>query len=178
MPVKDKTDDIESASPNLLVPQKKSSSMGPIIAVVVLVPALVYAVMDFAIIPRLKSAGASGGNSAEAHSSANHSGVKAPGEYTAEFGTTVVNLAGSGNSRYLRANFAVSSSDPKIADIIKENESALKDAAITVLSSQSLGALDNANGQEIVRKGLISRFNRLLGAEVVDQIYFSEFVVQ
>jgi flagellar basal body-associated protein FliL len=61
---------------------------------------------------------------------------------------------------------------------VKENESALRDAAISVLSSQSLGALDNANGREVVRQGLIARFNRLLGAEVVDQIYFSEFVVQ
>jgi flagellar FliL protein len=180
MAVKDKPDSIEAASPNLLVPQKKSSSaMGPIIAVVVLVPVLVYAVMDFMIIPRLKGAmGSSGGHSTEAHSDAKKDGVKAPGEFTAEFGSMVVNLAGSGSSRYLRTNFVIASADPKIGDIVKENESALKDAAISVLSSQSLGALDNANGREVVRKGLISRFNRLLGAEVVDQIYFSEFVVQ
>lgn len=177
MPVKDKPDDIESASPNLLVPKKSKSPLGPIIAVVILVPVLVYAVMDFLIIPRLKSM--SGSDSAPAaHSSSAKSGVKAPGEFTTEFGTTVVNLAGTGSSRYLRTNFVVASADPKIADIVKENESALRDAAISVLSSQSLNALDNANGREVVRQGLISRFNRLLGAEVVDQIYFSEFVVQ
>jgi flagellar FliL protein len=177
MPVKDKTDDIESASPNLLVPQKKSSPLGPIIAVVILVPLLVYGVMDFVIIPRLNSMSGSGGAPAAQASSA-RGGVKAPGEFSTEFGTTVVNLAGTGSSRYLRTNFVIASADPKIADIVKENESALRDAAISVLSSQSLGALDNANGREVVRQGLIARFNRLLGAEVVDQIYFSEFVVQ
>lgn len=176
MAVKDKTDDIESA-PNLLVPQKKSSAMGPIIAVVILVPALVYGVMEFLVIPRLKAPSGPGAAPA-AHSSSAKSGVKAPGEFTTEFGTTVVNLAGTGSSRYLRTNFVIASADPKIADIVKENESALRDAAISVLSSQSLGALDNANGREVVRQGLIARFNRLLGAEAVDQIYFSEFVVQ
>lgn len=178
MPVKDKPDDIESASPNLLVPQKKSSPMGPIIAVVILVPVLCYAVMDFLIIPRLKGAMGSSGHSSEVQASAKKDGITAPADYTAPFEPVVVNLAGSGSSRYLRANFEVASSDPKIADIVKENQSALRDAAISVLSSQSLNALDNANGREVVRKGLISRFNRLLGAEVVDQIYFSEFVVQ
>jgi len=179
MPVKDKTDDIESASPNLLVPQKKSSPMGPIIAVVILVPVLCYAVMDFLIIPRLKgAAGSSDGHSSEVQPAAKKDGITAPADYTAAFEPVVVNLAGSGSSRYLRTNFEVASSDPKIADIVKENHSALRDAAISVLSSQSLNALDNANGREVVRKGLISRFNRLLGAEVVDQIYFSEFVVQ
>jgi flagellar FliL protein len=178
MPVKDKTDDIESASPNLLVPQKKSSPLGPLLAVVILVPGLVYAVMDFVIIPRLKGAVGSSSTQPTAITDSAKSGVKAPGEFTAEFGSTVVNLAGSGSSRYLRTNFVIASADPKIGDIVKENESALRDAAISVLSSQSLGALDNANGREVVRQGLIARFNRLLGAEVVDQIYFSEFVVQ
>ena len=178
MPVKDKPDDIESASPNLLVPQKKSSPMVPIIAVVILVPVLCYAVMDFLIIPRLKGAMGSSGQSTEVQPSVKKDGITAPADYTASFEPVVVNLAGSGSSRYLRTNFEVASSDPKIADIVKENQSALRDAAISVLSSQSLNALDNANGREVVRKGLISRFNRLLGAEVVDQIYFSEFVVQ
>jgi flagellar FliL protein len=153
--------------------------MGPIIAVVILVPVLCYAAMDFLVIPRLKGTlDSSEGRATEAHSNANKDGITAPGDYTAKFEPVVVNLAGSGSSRYLRANFEVASSDPKIADIVKENHSALRDAAISVLSSQSLNALDNANGREVVRKGLISRFNRLLGAEVVDQIYFSEFVVQ
>jgi flagellar basal body-associated protein FliL len=38
--------------------------------------------------------------------------------------------------------------------------------------------LDNPGGREAVRKQLIAKFNSLLGAEVIDQIYFSEFVIQ
>ncbi len=53
MPAKD---DIDLATPNLLVPKKSGSPLGPIIAVVILVPALVWGVMDFVILPKLKSA--------------------------------------------------------------------------------------------------------------------------
>lgn len=50
--------------------------------------------------------------------------------------------------------------------------------AINVLSSQTPASIENANGRDLVRKALISQFNRVLGAEVIDQVYFSEFVIQ
>jgi flagellar basal body-associated protein FliL len=163
-------------------PKKSSNALIPIIVVILLVPALCYGVMEFLIIPKLKSASGGGDHSkTESHDKAkkdSHGGVKPPGEHTVEFGATVVNLAGSGNSRYLRTNFMIASSDKDIQKIIDENKASLQDAAISVLSTQSLDALDGANGREVVRKGIISKFNRMLGAEVVDQIYFTEFIVQ
>ncbi|MFZ9920556.1 MAG: flagellar basal body-associated FliL family protein [Terrimicrobiaceae bacterium] len=165
--------------------QKKSSNpLIPILVVILLVPALCYAVMDFLIIPKLKSASGGGGDHAKAadhgktKSDSHGGGVKPPGEHTVDFGATVVNLAGSGNSRYLRTNFTIASSDKDIQKIIEENKGSLQDAAISVLSVQSLDALDGANGREVVRKGIISKFNRILGAEVIDQIYFTEFIIQ
>jgi len=163
-------------------PKKSSNALIPIIVVILLVPALCYGVMEFLVIPKLKSASGGGDHSkTESHDKAkkdSHGGVKPPGEHTVEFGATVVNLAGSGNSRYLRTNFMIASSDKDIQKIIDENKASLQDAAISVLSTQSLDALDGANGREVVRKGIISKFNRMLGAEVVDQIYFTEFIVQ
>lgn len=166
--------------------KKSSNALIPIIVVILLVPALCYAVMEFLIIPKLKSSmGGGGGGHAEAADHGkpkgdSHGGVKPPDEETEkiEFGPTVVNLAGSGNSRYLRTNFVIASSDKDLKDKIEKNKGALQDAAISVLSTQSLDALDGANGREVVRKGIISKFNRLLGAEVIDQIYFTEFIVQ
>lgn len=163
-------------------PKKSSNALIPIIVVILLVPALCYGVMEFLVIPKLKSASGGGDHSkTESHDKAkkdSHGGVKPPGEHTVEFGATVVNLAGSGNSRYLRTNFMIASSDKDIQKIIDENKASLQDAAISVLSTQSLDALDGANGREVVRKGIISKFNRMLGAEVIDQIYFTEFIVQ
>jgi flagellar FliL protein len=180
MPAKD---DIDLATPNLLVPKKSGSPLGPIIAVVILVPALVWGVMDFVILPKLKSATGAAPAAATPAAGGGHSGggsktVTALNEHTADFGVTVVNLAGSGNSRYLRTKFVVASEDPNISGIIKENENPLRDAAITVLSAQTVDGMENVHGREVVRKALISQFNRLLGAEVINQIYFSEFVIQ
>jgi flagellar FliL protein len=179
MAANEKSDDsIASSTP--LVPKKSGSPLVPIIAVVVLVPALCYAVMDFVIIPKIKgSMGVASAPSAPAaKSSTGGKKAEGTGDHTHEFGTMVVNIAGSGNSRYLRTNFVVSSSDPKIADIIKENNSALRDSALTVLSTLTLASLENANSRDLVRKSLIKKFNDILGAEEVDQIYFTEFVIQ
>jgi flagellar basal body-associated protein FliL len=95
-----------------------------------------------------------------------------------EFGGIVVNLAGSGNSRFLRTTFTIASSEKDIAKFIEEKKDSLKDAAISVLSTQSLDVLDGANGREVVRKGIITRFNNVLGADMIDQIYFTEFLIQ
>ena len=167
----------DSANSNFAAPKKSGNPLMPVIAVVILVPALVYGVMDFVILPKLKAA-AGTAKPAGDHATKTPKTVSALGEHTAEFGGLVVNLSGSGSSRYLRTNFKVASADDKISNIMKENESPLRDAAITILSSQSPSALDNPNGREAVRKQLIAKFNSLLGAEVVDQIYFSEFVIQ
>jgi flagellar basal body-associated protein FliL len=166
--------------------KKSSNALIPIIVVILLVPALCYGVMEFLIIPKLKSASGGGADHSKTESSAkakgdSHGGVKPPGETTVvEFGkeAIVVNLAGSGNSRYLRTNFTISSYDKNIAKLIEENKSELKDAAITVLSTQSLDALDGANGREVVRQGIKSRFNNVLGPTVINEIFFTEFLIQ
>ena len=174
---KDTFDETESPSANVLVPKKSGNSLLPIILVVVLVPALCWAVMDFLTVPKLKSSiTENAGQVDEAKLGKTSTG--APGDHNAEFGVTVVNLAASGSTRYLRTNFVVASNQPKIEDIIKENHSKLKDAAITVLAARTVADIENPGGRDAVRKDLISQFNRLLGGEVVDQIYFSEFVIQ
>ena len=192
MAAKDESDALASTP---LVPKKSGNPLMPVIAVVVLVPALCYAVMDFVIIPKIKtSLGAPA--TADAHGakkksdphakksdghgkkSDGHGAVDAPAEGVAPFGSIIVNLAGSNNSRLLKATFSVKSEDPNLADIIKENLPSLRDAANTIMSSQTINSQDIASGRELIRKSLISQFNRLLGGEVIDQVYFDEFVVQ
>jgi flagellar FliL protein len=170
---------------------KKGGSFLPLAAVVVLVPVLCYAMMDFFVIPKLKSSlsalqeaggakpGATNGKATakgDGKSDGNEQG--AAGEHTVDFGPTIVNLAGTSSARYLRVNFVVASSDANIEGIVKERQSALRDAAINVLSAQTLTGLDGEGARNAVRNQLIDQFNRTLGSQVVGQIYFSEFVVQ
>jgi flagellar FliL protein len=193
MAAKDESDALASTP---LVPKKSGNPLMPVIAVVVLVPALCYAVMDFVIIPKIKTSlgapaapakadahGAKKKSDSHAAKSGGHGGgghgaVDAPAEGVAPFGSIIVNLAGSNNSRLLKATFSVKSEDPNIAAIIKEHLPALRDAANTIMSSQEINSQDIKSGRELIRKSLISQFNRLLGGEVIDQVYFDEFVVQ
>jgi len=193
MAAKDESDALASTP---LVPKKSGNPLMPVIAVVVLVPALCYAVMDFVIIPKIKTSLGAPAAPAKAdahgakkksdphakksggHGGGGHGAVDAPAEGVAPFGSIIVNLAGSNNSRLLKATFSVKSEDPNIADIIKENLPSLRDAANTIMSSQTNNSQDIASGRELIRKSLISQFNRLLGGEVIDQVYFDEFVVQ
>ena len=148
-----------------------------LIAAILAVPLLVYGTMDFIILPQFKKA-------AGIAKHANDNGMNTPktvsalGEHTAEFGSLVVRLSGTGSSKYLRTNFKVASANAKIGDIINQNDAPLRDAATTIISAQSSASLDNPNGREALRKQLIAQFNNILGAEVIDQIYFSEFSIQ
>jgi flagellar basal body-associated protein FliL len=169
---------------------KKGGALLPLLAVIILVPVLCYLMMDFLVIPKLKSSvgvllqaseaksGAPAGKTAAKKEGKGAQGQEATGEHTVDFGPTIVNLAGTASARYLRVNFVVASSDPGIEDIIKEHQSALRDAAINVLSAQTLNGLDGEGARNAVRNQLIDQFNRTLGSQIVGQIYFSEFVVQ
>lgn len=185
---------------------KGGSPMLPIILVIVLVPVLCYGMTNFLLLPKIKAM-VHGAEVAEAdsHGEAKEEAGHGHGEKKAEkkpekkkeekkgghggghgggeeanfeFGTTIVNLAGAGGARYLRTNFVVTGDDKNFPEVMKSNLSALRDTAINVLSSQSLSILDAPGGKNVVRNELISQFNRTLGGEVVEQIYFSEFVVQ
>jgi flagellar FliL protein len=62
--------------------------------------------------------------------------------------------------------------------MIKENQNALRDVAISVLSAQSMSSLEAQGGRNLIRSELISQFNRTLGGRPIEQLYFSEFVIQ
>lgn len=156
---------------------KGANPLIPIILVVVLVPAICYAMVEFIFMPRLlKAAGAVA--EANAEKAQTTRATHPPKETTMDFGRSMVTLAGSGGSRYLRVNIVLASPNPALEQIIKSNEVALRDATITVLSSLSLSQIEGADGRDVVRRALMSRLNAVLGQDVIQQIYFTEFVIQ
>jgi len=171
--------------------------MMPVIAVILLVPALCYATTQFVLLPKLKAAVGSpeashesapaagekkGGDKKEggAHGGKEKEKSKASGKYahSHEFGDVIVNLAGAKGTRYLRARFTLASSDANLEMLVKTNENQLRDVAIGVLSAQSLDSLEAPGARSAVRNELIAQFNHALHGELVEQIYFAEFVVQ
>lgn len=194
----------KSAAP---VKAKGGGGMMPVLAVIVLVPALCFATTQFVLVPKLKAA--MGASAEGGHEAAAEEGEKKGGEHKAEpkkeaaakhgkdekkekgkgggsgsyahshdFGDVIVNLAGAKGTRYLRAHFSLASGDANLETLVKSNGNQLRDIAIGVLSTQTLESLEQPGARNAVRNELIAQFNHALHGELVEQIYFTEFVVQ
>jgi flagellar basal body-associated protein FliL len=189
------TPDSTSGTPS--APKAKGGSMIPVMAVIFLVPALCYATTQYVLLPKLKAAmGAPAGDHAEhavegakkgdhkkesgGHGAKEKGKGKGTGNYahSHEFGDVIVNLAGAKGTRYLRARFSLASNDTNLETLVKTNENQLRDVAIGVLATQTLDSLEAPGARNAVRNELIAQFNHALHGELVEQIYFTEFVVQ
>jgi len=180
--------------------QKGGGGMMPVLAVIVLVPALCFGTTQYLLIPKLKAAlgGGAAAEGAHAEGGAEAKGAEGKKEggaakekgkekgkegggsyaHTQEFGDVIVNLSGAKGTRYLRARMSLGSGDANLETLIKANENQLRDIAIGVLSTQTLDSLEVPGARNAIRNELITQFNQALHGEVVEQIYFTEFVVQ
>ena len=169
----------------------------PVIAVVVLVPVMSYITTEYVLIPKMKAA-ISGTASGHAEGNAGGEGNKGEGKkeggksggagkkesgagnyaHSMDFGDIIVNLAGAKGTRYLRARFTLGGEDEKLEVLIKTNQDELRDLAIGVLSGQTMDSLEAPGARNAIRNELITQFNHALHGELVEQLYFSEFVVQ
>jgi flagellar FliL protein len=180
MPKEEPEDTPPAAAP------KASSAWLPVISVIVLMPLVSFAMTQFVLIPHIKSsAGAEQAKVAGGAADATDPGEAKPDAkkdakpiFSYEFDNVVVNLSGAMGTRYLKTSFAIFSSNPDLQKIITENKSHLLDVALNVLSSKSMADLEAPGSKNLVRNDLIANFNQALSSEVIEQIYFSEFVVQ
>jgi flagellar FliL protein len=163
---------------------KQPNAWLPIVAVVVLMPVISFAMTQFVLIPHIKSsigpaqataAGDAAKGTGDTKADPAKSGKPA---FSYQFDDVVVNLSGAMGTKYLKASFALFSSNPDLQKIITDNKSQLLDVALNVLSSKTMADLEAPGSKNLVRNDLIANFNQALNSEVVEQLYFSEFVVQ
>jgi flagellar basal body-associated protein FliL len=177
---------------------KGGGSIMPILAVVILVPVVSYVTTEYVLIPKLKAAisapaagspetaGGGGGESkkGEGKKEVGKSGTEDKKEagnkyaHSMDFGDIIVNLAGAKGTRYLRTRFTLASADEKLELLVKANQDQLRDLAIGVLSGQTLDSLEAPGARNAIRNELITEFNHALHGELVEQLYFADFVVQ
>lgn len=177
-------------------PPSKLGALLPVILVVVLAPAVSWAVAQFVLLPQLKaelakalpaaegSAPSAGGPPAPAPAKPEkaHGGGKkgepAAAEASYTFENVVVNLAGTMGTRYLKTTFMVTGSDPQLRAEFEANRPRLIDVSLNVLSSLTLADLDEPGAKNILRAKLRDAYNQALGRKLAEEIYFSDFVVQ
>ncbi len=102
----------------------------------------------------------------------------APLTYTLD--TYIVNLMGNSgmSNRYLKVGVLLGVSDPASIPVVEKYKPLLDDAALILLSSKTYNDLATVEGKIVLKQEFISRLNQILGVDVIDKIYFSEFVVQ
>ncbi|MEO6995727.1 MAG: flagellar basal body-associated FliL family protein [Lacunisphaera sp.] len=175
-------------------PAKKGGALAqwiPLIAAIVLAPALSWAVSEYLLLPRMMKQLATvkvGSEAPDEHAApAAEAKEGAKGEKgkegagnptTYEFQNVVVNLAGTMGTRYLKTSFVVTGTDAKIKDTFETQKAKLTDITLNVLSSLSLADLEEPGAKNVLREKLVLAYNQALGKKVAEQVYFSDFVVQ
>ena len=105
-------------------------------------------------------------------------GESTNGKFSFDFENVVVNLSGSLGTKYLKTSFTLYSSNANLKKLMEENKKQLMDVAINVLSSRSMADLEAAGAKNVVRNDLMANFNEALHSDLVEQIFYTEFVVQ
>ena len=169
----------------------------PLIANLVLMPVLAYAMTAFVLVPKLaKNVGAPveahepeaapadnhGGDAASAHGAEAGDGAVVSGgkiKYSAPLSKkTLVNVSGTMGTRYLLAEFILVGNSPKLKEQVLKSDAELRDAAASALASKTIADLEKPGIRNLVRSELITIFNSILGKGVVSEIYLTEFAIQ
>jgi flagellar basal body-associated protein FliL len=172
---------------------KKTASPGgfktwlPLLATVVVMPALAYATTQFILLPKIKQAMTQGAaaNTGEPDAAASQekqggSGA-APGKekVLAPFPKKVlVNVSGSMMTRYLSMSLTLVGNTPDFKERINKNMDQLMDLATGALMTKTIADLEKPGSRNVIRSELMTVFNNALGGPVIQDIYITEQAVQ
>ena len=92
--------------------------------------------------------------------------------------TMIVNLADHGGKRYLRVTMALELSDPESMVTIESRLPQIRDAVLMILPTKTFDDVSTTDGKIALRNQIMEKINNLMTKGRVNNIYFTEFVVQ
>lgn len=92
--------------------------------------------------------------------------------------TFLVNLADPGGERYLKITMQLSLSSEAASQEIDTRMAELRDSILMLLSSKEYDDISSLSGKLALKKTLMGNLNRVLKQGTVQDIYFTEFLVQ
>ena len=92
--------------------------------------------------------------------------------------TMIVNLADHGGKRYLRVTMALELSDSDALTTIESRLPQIRDAVLMILPTKKYGDVSTTEGKIALRSEVMEKINGLMTKGQVNNIYFTEFVVQ
>ena len=94
----------------------------------------------------------------------------------------VVNLPGSGRSRFLMVEMSVAMDDEQVAEVLEDNRPELRNELLMLLGEQDMAALIGNTGKTALRESARERIETLVakhyGPEHVLDVYLTRFVIQ
>ncbi|WP_419663709.1 FliL: predicted flagellar basal body-associated protein [Desulfosarcina variabilis str. Montpellier] len=92
--------------------------------------------------------------------------------------TMIVNLADHGGKRYLRVTMALELSDAEAQATIESRLPQIRDAILMILPTKNYDDVSTTEGKIALRTEVMEKINGLMTKGQVNNIYFTEFVVQ
>lgn len=99
-------------------------------------------------------------------------------EMGADLDVFVVNLASSGQGRYLRTTLSLGVKDAHEKEKIKDFVGPIRHAVIMYLTERKVDELIDPLGKEKLRQALHEQINEAIGEKMVSNVYFKEFLIQ
>ena len=90
----------------------------------------------------------------------------------------IVNPAGTGGTRFLSTSIGFEVEKSSASGRLTEKEAIIRDALITILSSQSIPELSDFRQRDRLRLVIERRVEKILKSEDIAAVYFTEFVLQ
>lgn len=93
-------------------------------------------------------------------------------------GTLIVNLADQGGKRYLRVTMELELEHIEMADQLEMRKPQIRDSILMILPSKSYSDINTTEGKIALRDELMAKLNSFFKDGGINNIYFTEFVVQ
>ena len=90
----------------------------------------------------------------------------------------VVNLADQKETRYLKAKISLELKGEKVTDEMNKRLPQIRDIIIELLSSKSYEELATLHGKEHLKNEIMIRLNSVLKTGSIENVFFTEFVMQ
>lgn len=90
----------------------------------------------------------------------------------------VVNLFDPTGKRYLQIKLSLEVENKKVEEIIKKNDSKIKDIIIFYLSGKTVEDVLKPYAKEEIKKELLQKINEVLGENLVLNLYITQYLIE
>ena len=151
----------------------------PLILTVLFMPLLAYLTTTFILVPQLQKGLGAAPPATVASDVPGLKSTPAGGrKESVMMNKLLVNVAGTMGSRYLLVSLSLVGSDPDFRTKVQDFEPQLRDTACGALASKTLADLEKPGARNLIRSELITGFNNVLSAPLVQELYLTEFAIQ